>query len=79
MNTIKVNCCRKCPYFQGSDKEYASCGHSDAPKSYDGIVPRSHFRPEPIPKWCPIKNEHIIVKRDSNDNIVSKTKIIFEL
>lgn len=77
MNIIKVNCCRNCPFYDGSDKEMAVCGHSDSPKgAYKNIVPRSHFKPEPIPSWCPIKDGIIKIKRDDNDLIISKDKII---
>lgn len=77
MKVIKVDCCRNCPYYDGSDREFAICTHSDAPKGvYENILSRSHFKPEPIESWCPIKNGTLIVKRDSNDLIISKTKVL---
>ena len=77
MDIIKVDCCRNCPFYDGSDREMATCIHTNAPKgAYNAIVSRSHFKPEPIESWCPIKDGTTKVKRDSNDNIISKTKII---
>lgn len=78
MKTQLIDCCRVCPYYDGSDKEFAECIHSDAPKgAYESIVSRSHFAPEPVEKWCPIKAKgHIRILRDSNDKIISKTELI---
>ncbi len=74
---IRVDCCRNCPFYDGSDREMAICIHSDAPKgAYKAIVSRSHFGPEPIESWCPIKKGTVKIKRDSNDTVISKTKII---
>lgn len=74
--TKNIDCCRNCPYYDGSNRELAECSHSDAPKgAYDAIVSRSHWKPEPIPKWCPIKNGGTLVKRDDNDKIISKTTL----
>lgn len=73
--TKNINCCANCPYFDGSARnEPSECGHSQAPRgAYENIVPRSHWKPQPIPKWCPIKNGGTLVKRDDNDKIISKT------
>lgn len=77
MQTFEINCCRNCPFYDGSDRELAICSHSDRPKgAYKNVVSRSHFRPDPIPKWCPIRNGAILTKRDDNDKIISKTKLI---
>lgn len=77
MIQIKINCCKNCPYYDGSNREFAVCDHSDAPKgAYKDIVSRSHHEPEPIPKWCPIKNGGYLIKRDSNDKIISKKELI---
>lgn len=81
MEKIIVSCCRNCPHYDGSDHDFAICGHSDAPKGgyYTKIVSRSHFKPEPIPKWCPmipLENLNYITKRDSNDQVISRKKII---
>ncbi len=78
MKTIEVDCCRNCPFYDGSDREMAICSHTKAPKGvYKNIVSRSHFSPEPIESWCPaIKEDTFKVKRDSNDNIISKVKVL---
>ncbi len=77
MKTLEITCCRNCPYYDGSDKEMAICSHSNAPKgAYNNIVSRSHYKPEPIPKWCPIIDGKLLIKRDSNDKIISTIKLI---
>lgn len=77
MTKVEINCCRQCPFYDGSDRELAVCSHTGAPKgAYDNIVPRSHWSPDPIPKWCPIKNGGTLVKRDSNDKIISKKELV---
>lgn len=81
MRTKIIDCCRNCIFYDGSDKEFAICNH---PKSeergvYNNIVSRSHFGPEPIPKWCPIQNGgYIKVKRDIFDKILSKKKYLIK-
>lgn len=76
-----INCCRNCPLYNGSDKEMAVCTHPTAQKRgvYNNIVSRSHFKPEPIPKWCPIKKTgYTEIKRDKLDNIISTIKYIIK-
>jgi len=79
METREVNCCRNCPFYDGSDREMAICSHLISKKrgAYENIVSRSHFEPEPVEKWCPIKKDgYIQVKRDINDNIINKIKYL---
>ena len=72
-----IDCCKNCPFYDGSDREMAECTHPISEKRgvYENIVPRSHFKPEPIPKWCPIKDDgYVKVNRDINDKVISKIK-----
>ena len=78
MKTKYVNYCGECPYYNGhvSQGDPPYCSHTSAPEGYDGAVnPAWQCKPE-VPKWCPISNGHIKVQRDSNDNIVSETKLV---
>lgn len=74
-SVINVDCCRNCPFYDGSDREIANCTHEKAKKGYDGILSRSHFKPEPVPKWCPIINGGLFVKTNNNGTILSRTKL----
>lgn len=76
---IEIDCCRNCPFYSGSNPEFPTCIHPIAEKRgyYNNIVSRSHFKPDPIPKWCPIKNTgYTQVKRDVYDKVIDKTDFV---
>lgn len=54
----EVVACVGCPLYDGSARnDPAVCTHPDAPKgAYENTVPRSHFKLEPIPEWCPLRD-----------------------
>lgn len=71
-----ITCCVQCPFYDGYDpKEPPVCDHKNSPDWPDDIVSRSHFKPDPIPKWCPLVKEggkYTKVVRDAYDNIRQK-------
>ena len=73
-----IDCCKNCPFFYGpSGSNPSECTHPISEKrgAYENIVPRSNFKPEPIPKWCPIKEDgYLKVNRNINDKVISKIK-----
>lgn len=74
--TLNVDCCRHCPFYDGSDRECARCMHKDGLTGYEHCLSRSHNGPDPIPRWCPIKDGGgVKVKRNANDEIISITNI----
>ncbi len=77
MKIKKIKYCYECPYFY-QEKEWAGCFHSRAPKgAYEDGVPNSKYSSEPRPKWCPLrKGNHFLIKRDSDDKIISKIKLV---
>ena len=75
VKTIKIKYCGECIFFQ-SGKEFSECLHPTSEKrgSYKNIVnPRWNTKPE-IPSWCPIRDGYVKIKRDVNDEIISKIK-----
>ena len=75
METKYIDSCEKCPYYRDINRLHgdpAYCGHSSAPQGYSGAITQEDL----IAKWCPIKDGHVKVQRDSNDIIVSETKLV---
>lgn len=79
MKTKKINCCKDCPYYDGSDREIAQCLHKNGKTGYEYALSRSHFKPDPMPKWCPLKDKntnHMFVKRNINDEIIQQILLV---
>lgn len=75
MKTKIVNCCRNCIFYDGSNHDFPVCTHpvSEQRGVYNNIVSRSHFGPEPVEEWCPIKKDgYLKIVRDAFDNIINK-------
>lgn len=81
MKTVIINCCKNCPFYDGSDREMAICNHptSKSRGVYNNIVSRSHFKPEPVEKWCPIKKSgYKKITRDIYDKVTNVIKYIIK-